>query len=298
MTMHSPSLRAAVPGKCHRYAALGRCQRATPSPLRIAAAATRRHSLGCTNSALRVREVSGLSTTPLTEQDEVVFDRQLQVRAHSLHSAGRRCQHGFPQAFVMNPLRRAGEDRLPPEGGLFRLTCPLLVKAIDEWEASGAVSELEREVEADLSGVLRAGLEAANVGHAAARRELFGRDVANALSLESRRWVREQTELVMQTGVAAQSPSKPVVKCLHAQVADHLCRFAAPNVIARRILDQLRARRVAVDGDNVCRQQCDPAVPIGAAAFWYTPAKNRWKLAKRKLRRRSPAPDPHRRRLC
>jgi len=244
-----------------------------------------------------VRGQSGLSVTPLTQEDVIVFGRQLQARADALHSVGRRCQHGFPQAFVMHPLRRVGDDtqhRLPPEGGLFRLTCPSLVKAIDEWEADGAVLELDREADADPS--VRAALEAANAGHTAARVELFGHDVERALESESRRSVRDMTALVMQTGVAAQSPSKPMTKCLHAQVADSLCRGSAQNPVGQRILDRLREHRgVAVDGDALCRQQCDPSVPMDRAAFWYRPAKNHGKLAERrklKLSRRLRAIGP------
>lgn len=42
------------------------------------------------------------------------------------------CKHGFPQAFVFHPSKTTFNS------GLFRLTCPLLVKAVDEYEAQGA----------------------------------------------------------------------------------------------------------------------------------------------------------------
>jgi hypothetical protein len=42
-----------------------------------------------------------------------------------------RCQHGFPQAFVFHPSKTTFNS------GLFRLSCPLLVKAVDEYEAQG-----------------------------------------------------------------------------------------------------------------------------------------------------------------
>ena len=42
--------------------------------------------------------------------------------------AGHRCRHGWPQVLVMHPLRSSGKI-----GDLMRLTCPLLVSAIDEY---------------------------------------------------------------------------------------------------------------------------------------------------------------------
>jgi hypothetical protein len=45
--------------------------------------------------------------------------------------AGKPCKYGFPQAFVYHPSVKQLNS------GLFRLSCPLLVKAVDEYEANG-----------------------------------------------------------------------------------------------------------------------------------------------------------------
>lgn len=60
-----------------------------------------------------------------------IEERQL---CHQITSAGgphKPCSHGFPQAFVFHPSKRVLNS------GLFRLSCPLLVKAVDEYEAAG-----------------------------------------------------------------------------------------------------------------------------------------------------------------
>ena len=112
-------------------------------------------------------------------------------------AVGTRCRHGFPQAFVWDALKRpaaydgnaasrggakqrakeraaAGEHnrKIALDSGLFRLSCPLLVKAADEWEAEGAVVNLNAEV--SRSPPLAAALDGVNRDHANARRVLLG----------------------------------------------------------------------------------------------------------------------------
>ena len=87
-----------------------------------------------------------LSVEPPEERDRAIVEGRQLGHAVSMVAVGRRCRHGVPQAFVWNPSRRhthrKSGDKFPLEGGLFRLSCPLLVKAIDEWEAEGAVNEI------------------------------------------------------------------------------------------------------------------------------------------------------------
>ena len=94
---------------------------------------------------------------------EVLEKRQLGHKSSSILGCGMRCKHGFPQAFAFDPLTRApwmvNGAELPRksklESGLFRLSCPMLVRAIDEWEGEGAVRAINdelREQPGDKSG--------------------------------------------------------------------------------------------------------------------------------------------------
>lgn len=91
--------------------------------------------------------------------------------------------------------------------------------------------------------------------------------------------------MVASSGIAGQTPHKADVKCLHAQMADHLCRSRS-NAVGDRIERGLAARGIRLDGDSECWQQCDLAVPATESTWWYTPV-NRWKLRKQKERRRA-----------
>ena len=88
-----------------------------------------------------------LSVEPPTNSDlRVIVERQLgytgNATEYNVFAVGCRCKHGYPQAFAFNPLTRSTPShhrnplrRAPVDSGLFRLSCPWLVKAIDEWEA-------------------------------------------------------------------------------------------------------------------------------------------------------------------
>ena len=149
---------------------------------------------------------------------------------------------------------------------------------------------LNAEIAADASGELPRQLARAHRGHAAARREVVGDRAAVALAACS-----EEAGLIARTalhsGIAGQSPRKSDVKCLHAQAADALCRPGRNHIGEQLVLLRLQhARGVAVRGAGAaCCEQCNPRVPAEQAGWWYTPAKNRWKLRKRLMRRKAKA---------
>jgi len=228
---------------------------------------------------------SGLSVSEISGDELHVLHRQTGQNLSNAYALGPRCRHGYPQAFMWDPMP-VERKAVPIDAGLFRLSCPLLVKAIDEWESEGAVATLNAEVEADQSGALRSQLTQANAGHAAARKEVLGSRLHALLSTASTSpQDLRLARMVADSGIAGQSRGKPEVKCLHAQVADHLCRSRS-NAVGQRVLEGLQARGVLVDGDETCRGQCDPAVPPKEAPWWYTPTKNKWKLHKRVEARR------------
>ena len=142
------------------------------------------------------RGLAALAVEPVSAADRrVIEERQLGYRASNVLAVGTRCRHGFPQAFVWDALKRpaAYDGNAASRGGgqaarqgargggasttgrsrstrLFRLSCPLLVKAADEWEAEGAVVNLNAEV--SRSPPLAAALDGVNRDHANARRVL------------------------------------------------------------------------------------------------------------------------------
>lgn len=251
---------------------------------------------------------------PTAEDVRIVEERHLGNPINML-AVGMRCKHGCPQAFAFDSMSRAGavyrgpgsaprvkERALPIEAGLFRLTCPMLVNAIDEWEREGAVRQLNAQVAADGTGALPAALKEAHRKHAAARMTLFGArlearlDEAPPDSFARSPEGAAVLDHIVGSGIAGQTQDKEDVKCLHAQTADYLCRNG-DNAIGALILDGLEARGVDVRGDAECHNQCNLATPLEQArhGWWYEPSKNKWKLRKtarrRGLKREGAAPS-------
>lgn len=271
-------------------------------------------------------QAAHLSITPPTDEDLQTLSRQLGNQADNICGVGLRCKHGFPQAFAFDPTGRNlfqgnKKRRSKLESGMFRLSCPKLVQAIDEWEAQGAVRLVNEEVIASavansaaatddgvdgddavarnqlrvaysrvaLGPNLAALLEQAHSGHAAARHELLGERLPTLLADAAADGPEQLAivEHVLGSGVAGQTRTKTDIKCVHAQVADGLCRSNA-NGVATELLQRLEERGVDVRGDGVCMSQCNPAISEDEArqSFWYEPIKNKWKLRKRNAMRR------------
>ena len=236
---------------------------------------------------------SGSSThtlTPVNEQDRrSISERQLR---HSVRigGVGRRCRHGFPQAFafdMVDTYRSTGAVN----SGLCRLSCPLLVRAIDEWEADAGVRAFNMQLAARADW--RADFRATNTAVADMRRELLQRDGAawdDAMAdPKAPQWRR-----TLASGLAGITPGKDRdVKCIHALLADYFCRTGPAADEARQgprkaslalgamVLERLRAQGVAVDGSSSCHEQCDPT----STAEVYVPAKNKQKLWMKRQRR-------------
>ena len=313
------------------------------SPARLSIAGTCRFIRMPAHARATVAQCSALgearlSITPPSDEDKETIRRQVgHVAPDNICGVGLRCKHGFPQAFAFDPTGRNSiryqkstqRRRSKLESGMFRLSCPLLVKAVDEWEAEGAVRLINEEVvaSAELSSsssssdaaAERGGdtdasatvarnqmrhaysrvelgldlsrlLEEAHADHAAARHELLGERLPELLvaAAEESPEQREIVEHVLGSGVAGQTRSKPDIKCVHAQLADGICRSKS-NGVANELLRRLEARGTAVDGDDVCCNQCDAAVPEATARdkWWYEPSKNKWKLRKRNAMRKA-----------
>lgn len=81
---------------------------------------------------------------PPTEDDiRCIEERQLRHRAEHAIAVSPPCRHGFPQAFAYHPVGHKISS------GLFRLSCPLLVKAIDKLEEDGGLEDVNDQLEVD-----------------------------------------------------------------------------------------------------------------------------------------------------
>lgn len=87
---------------------------------------------------------SAFVVTPPTADDlRCIEERQLRHRAGDAVAVSPRCQHGFPQAFAFAPVGHKISS------GLFRLSCPLLVQAIDKLEEDGGLEDMNEQLEID-----------------------------------------------------------------------------------------------------------------------------------------------------
>lgn len=85
-----------------------------------------------------------LELTPPTVEDlRCIEERQLRHKAGDVVAVSPPCRHGFPQAFAFHPVG------YKISSGLFRLSCPLLVKAIDKLEEDGGLEDVNDQLEVD-----------------------------------------------------------------------------------------------------------------------------------------------------
>lgn len=185
--------------------------------------------------------------------------------------AGKRCRHGWPQAIVYDPLYREKAGKSYRLGDTTRLTCPMLVTAIDKYEKKGA---MERYNERLAPGEEWAGqLQKVNEAHRLLRLQLIG-DRSEELEEVKSLLGDNAFSIAMRSGLASLRPeAKPDVKCLHAQVADELCRDG-DNRIAQQVLKDIEDQGVPINGSDECCDNCNTQVPLELARWRMNSCKN------------------------
>ncbi|CAM9800828.1 unnamed protein product [Phaeothamnion confervicola] len=184
------------------------------------------------------------SASPPTAEDLVcIQERQL---AHKVDAfcVGQRCSHGFPQAFGYTPVQKFNT-------GIFRLSCPLLVQAIDKMERDGGIDEVNARLATDFE--LRADFRAVNAAHGAIRLERTGADLPRLLKELKARFggSAEAADGVLGSGITGiRAEAVGDAKCLHAHVADRLCRGPGSNAIGDLVLERLAADSIDVLGSD------------------------------------------------
>lgn len=213
--------------------------------------------------------------TPLSDSDvECLSTRQLFVRPEHLRrqaiSCGRRCEYGWPQAVLSDPLRGT------KMADMTWLTCPLLAMEIEKYEAEGAVRQYNESCfeNEDMQKQLRE----MHFAHRDLRRRLVaGRD--SELDQVRERLGSEAVDLIMGRGLDF-DPNSNRLRCLHAHVADYLVR--GTNQIGKQVLADLEARGVRTTGCAGCAEHCGMAAPLQSVAWKFKSHKTRMRKSIRR----------------
>ena len=180
-------------------------------------AALNRRFLPCEDSAraFSLGALLGHSEAPSEEDLTCIGSRQVFGSTEGIFAVeSSRCRHGFPRAFVRLPVTSKVSS------GMLRLSCPFLVKAIDEWEANGGIEEVNAALHE--SEDLQASFVQTNQAWQEIRR--------NSVSPEQKEYVSSIIGAkgllnFMDSGIIGVSQNKTDdVKCIHAHVADYLIR--------------------------------------------------------------------------
>ncbi|CAB9510396.1 Protein of unknown function (DUF501) [Seminavis robusta] len=168
------------------------------------------------------------------------------------------CRHGFPQAFAMDPLpSNTKKGRI--NSGLLKLTCPLLVQAVDALEDEGTIPLWnDRYVKQDQ--VLQEDIQQTHALHAQVRQKLLQQPKQQPddnSDIIRQKLGERGAEAFLRAGVAGSSPESTDLKCLHAWLADAL--FRTNNKVGNLIQRELQARGVSMTGTDDCRAYCDPS---------------------------------------
>ena len=201
-------------------------------------------------SALRQPTLPG--SVPSSEADLHTLRRQLGQVAPAQAALGIpnecQCRHGYPQAFAMDPMPSTGRMN----SGMIKLTCPLLVRAIDTLEDEGEIARLNENVDRDENWQER--VKMAHQAHASARSNLLDEAMRDLLRI---RLGDDGADSFVSAGVAASSIDSLDLKCLHAWLGDYL--FRGNESLGCEVAEILRTRGVDITGTEGCKAYCDPS---------------------------------------
>lgn len=209
-------------------------------------------------------------------------------------------------------------DPFPANGrrinsGLVKLSCPHLVRAVDELEDEGGIGAMNDIVKD--SEVLRRSMVLTHELHAKVRRDMLedadnaddSSNGANALAMNDilRQKLGDRgAEAFLSSGVAgASAGSTDDVKCLHAWLGDYLFRgvqaeegeddedadVAASTAMGHAVAQVLKERGVDISGTESCKSLCDPssnAAPLPPRPRNKQRLKTGKEIARRKRRRK------------
>ena len=197
------------------------------------------------------------NSRPVTKDDLKSMERQTGQKSPCEAAIGVpstcSCRHGFPQVFAMNPMPTTGRMN----SGLVKLTCPLLVNALDALEDKGHIQNLSAELENRPNWQEQ--VKNTHVKHADVRKELV--TDAQREVLRNKLGDRASSSF-MESGVAGSTPDSLDVKCLHAWFGDFLfCsreEQQQSSPFGREIRNLLIESGTDITGTLTCHAKCDP----------------------------------------
>jgi hypothetical protein len=150
-----------------------------------------------------------------------------------------KCKHGYVQAFVQHPINHAKGS---VHSGMLRLSCPHLVKAIDEYEKEGAVQSFNNNI----------------VNHSDIQNNFIEiqkkwQNIKSNLSHKDKEYIERllgpaHTQYFLTSGIIGITENKfDDVKCLHAHLADELLD-PNTNKIGATIKTHLLDRQIDING--------------------------------------------------
>ncbi len=255
-------------------------------------------------------EITSLFPTsiPYTAEDKrCIEERQLDRTVNGMFAVeALKCKHGYPRAFVRSSITYPAHlyeddatdktpgmssseypDKMQVSSGMLRLSCPHLVKAIDDLEDNGGIGIVNRQLIAsqkddELAESLRDSFLAVNRAWADIRAcTMSDNDIKVA---ESYLGV-EGAKNMINSGIIGVTPNKvDDVKCLHAHLGDYLLR--GENEIGELIVKMLNEKNVDINGCDNCWQQCSANISKDESEWWYMSRKNKEKLRTTRDRKR------------
>ena len=194
------------------------------------------------------------------------------------------CQHGFPQVFALDPL--PGKKRM--NSGLLKLTCPLLVRAVDQLEDEGFIDEFNAKLKDCKNDegfpALQNAMRDAHRMHAAVRMEMIQSE--EELQILQAKLGERGASAFLKAGVAAASmDAVSDVKCLHAWLGDYLFRGSDASPLGAKVAEVLSDRGIDLRGTPDCQRFCDPMSNLVASPP-HPRNKQRLKTGKELARRR------------
>jgi hypothetical protein len=194
------------------------------------------------------------------------------------------CRHGFAQVFALDPL--PGNKRM--NSGLLKLTCPLLVRAVDQLEDEGFIDQFNAKLQdADYDesfSALQNAMKDAHHVHASVRMEMLQTEEEHQI-LQSKLGERGASAFLTAGVAGASSDAVSDVKCLHAWLGDYLFRGSDASPLGTMVAEVLLDRGIDLQGTLDCQMFCDPLSKLAATPP--TPRnKQRLKTGKELARRR------------
>lgn len=154
-----------------------------------------------------------LSTIPTESDLKCIGERQVFGNISGIFAVDSlKCKYGFPQAFVRYPFTPKISS------GMIRLSCPLLVKAIDVYEANNGINKLNELVHQNHS--IQSSFHKVNIRWKNIKNTFVSTEQKEMLVSKMG---SHSANSFLNSGIIGISENKTNdVKCVHAQVADYL----------------------------------------------------------------------------